>query len=288
MEIDDEDDLFGDEAEGDYGSNGLTPSVDLKDLTVEERFKLTECAQALEEGLREGPGADPKWARIRRYLIDESWADDGCILFSQYYDTARWVAERIKESLPGSIIGLYAGSGKSGIYEQGSLLKRDREDIKAMVKRGRIKILVGTDAASEGLNMQSLGTLINVDLPWNPTRLEQRKGRIQRIGQSRSAVRILNLRYSPSVEQKVHEALSERLKKIKDMFGQIPDVLSDAWVDIALGDIERANKRLDTLPPFHAFDARYGRIEDQEGWDECERVLNRIEKLEELRKGWCA
>lgn len=55
--------------------------------------------------------------------------------------------------------------------------------------------MLGTDAASEGLNLQKLGTLINIDLPWNPTRLEQRKGRIQRIGQARSEVWIANLRY---------------------------------------------------------------------------------------------
>lgn len=58
-----------------------------------------------------------------------------------------------------------------------------KDDIKVQVKERKIKILVGTDAASEGLNLQTLSTLINLDLPWNPTRLEQRKGRIQRIGQ---------------------------------------------------------------------------------------------------------
>ncbi len=52
-----------------------------------------------------------------------------------------------------------------------------------MVKIRELIVLVGTDAASEGLNIQTLGTLINLDLPWNSTRLEQRKGRIQRIGQ---------------------------------------------------------------------------------------------------------
>ena len=44
-----------------------------------------------------------------------------------------------------------------------------------MVRRGELRLLLGTDAASEGLNLQRLGTLINLDLPWNPTRLEQRK-----------------------------------------------------------------------------------------------------------------
>lgn len=118
-----------------------------------------------------------------------------------------------------------------------------------MVKTGELKLLIGTDAASEGLNLQRLGTLINIDLPWNPTRLEQRKGRIQRIG-------------------------------------QIPDVLSSVWVDLALEEEARVDALLDTLPKLHAFDERYSRIQARPGWDDCSRVLNRHEKIEELRKGW--
>ena len=52
-----------------------------------------------------------------------------------------------------------------------------------MVMSYQLKILLGTDAASEGLNLQALRRLVNIDMPWNPTRLEQRKGRIQRGGQ---------------------------------------------------------------------------------------------------------
>ena len=83
---------------------------------------------------------------------------------------------------------------------------------------------------SHKLNFQRLGTLINIDLPWNPTRLEQRKGRIQRIGQTRSEIWIANLRYRDSVEDKVHQVLADRLEAIHDLFGQIPDTLEDVWV----------------------------------------------------------
>lgn len=69
--------------------------------------------------------------------------------------------------------------------------RTDRETLKKRVRSGELKLLLGTDAASEGLNLQRLGTLINIDLPWNPTRLEQRKGRIQRIGQVRDEVWIV-------------------------------------------------------------------------------------------------
>ena len=57
-------------------------------------------------------------------------------------------------------------------------MKKDREEIKSLVKKGILGLVVGTDAASEDLNLHRLGTLINIDLPRNPTRLEQRKGRI--------------------------------------------------------------------------------------------------------------
>ncbi len=278
-EEDDEDEVLARPSSGDQDTG-------LKSLTPLERDKLEECERALVAGLESGPEADPKWARIEEYLVAKDWASEGCILFSQYSDTARWVAERIKDAFPDQPVGLYAGGNKSGIWSHGSFLHKDREDIKLMVKRGELKLMVGTDAASEGLNLQRLGTLINVDLPWNPTRLEQRKGRIQRIGQVRTAVNILNLRYAPSVEDKVHQALSTRLEEIRKMFGQIPDVLSDVWVSAALGDMEQARQRLDEVKPFHAFDERYSRVEDVSGWDECSQVLNKGEKLEALRKGW--
>jgi len=107
-----------------------------------------------------------------------------------------------------------------------------------------LRLILGTDAASEGINLQRLGTLINLDLPWNPTRLEQRKGRIQRIGQVRDAVLVFNMRYRDSVEDRVHELLSDRLENIFQMFGQVPDVLEDIWVNVALGEIEEAKKLL--------------------------------------------
>ena len=83
---------------------------------------------------------------------------------------------------------IYAGSGKSGIWQDGKFTAVGREDIKLQVRQGEIRLPLGTDAASKGLNLQRLGTLINLDLPWNPTRLEQRKGRIQGIGQLNDAV----------------------------------------------------------------------------------------------------
>jgi superfamily II DNA/RNA helicase len=111
-----------------------------------------------------------------------------------------------------------------------------------------LRLLVATDAASEGLNLQRLETLINVDLPWNPARLEQRKGRIDRIGQLASSIDILNLRYRGSVEDEVHHVLSSRLQQIREIFGTIPDTLEDVWVAVATGEIEEAKRRIEEAP----------------------------------------
>ena len=154
-----------------------------------------------------------------------------------------------------------------------------------MVKTGELRLLLGTDAASEGLNLQRLGTLINLDLPWNPTRLEQRKGRIQRIGQLRDTVFVYNMRYHNSVEDRVHELLSERLQEIYALFGQIPDVLEDVWIDVALGEITRAKQTIAALPKKHPFALKYHRLEKVD-WESCASVLDDNERQRCLLRGW--
>ena len=81
--------------------------------------------------------------------------------------------------LSGEVVGVYAGAGKSGLFRGEDFASVEREDIKSAVKKREIRLVVATDAACEGLNLQTLGTLINVDLPWNPSRLEQTTGAYQ-------------------------------------------------------------------------------------------------------------
>lgn len=90
---------------------------------------------------------------------------------------------------------------------------------------------MATDAACEGLNLQTLGTLINIDLPWNPSRLEQRLGRIKRFGQARRCVDMLNLVYHETQDQKVYRTLSARLKDTFDIFGFLPDTIEDDRIE---------------------------------------------------------
>ena len=240
---------------GSEGGGGLYP------LTAIEREHLQRLAALLAEAVDE----DPKAEAVERILLDGvpgagAWLDRGCIVFSQYLDSARWMAERLSARIPGETIALYAGSAKSGIYRAGEFERQTRETIRSMVQADELRLIVGTDAASEGLNLQRLGSLINLDLPWNPTRLEQRKGRIQRIGQVRDEVLVYNLRYRDSVEDRVHELLSQRLKAIRDLFGQLPDTLEDVWVHVALADVERAKLIIDAVPTAHPFELRYDRV----------------------------
>lgn len=159
---------------------------DFKNFTDKEIDSLRRCLSLL----KQGGNNDPKLEALIGYLlgthpgVSAPWLERGCILFSQYYDTVRWVGDEMakRPEFAGMDIGLYAGSNRSGFWRDGRFQRCDRNVLKGRVRAGELKLMLGTDAASEGLNLQRLGTLINIDLPWNPTRLEQRKGRIQRIG----------------------------------------------------------------------------------------------------------
>jgi hypothetical protein len=287
-EISDEEDDFDEEAEREEAlaiGRMNHPESEFKNFTTAEVQSLNRCLQLL----KQGGNRDPKLEAIAGYLlgmrtdIERRWLDLGCILFSQYYDTVRWVGDELakRSEFQGSEIGLYAGSNRSGIWRNGAFQRTDRETLKKRVRTGELKLLLGTDAASEGLNLQRLGTLINIDLPWNPTRLEQRKGRIQRIGQVREEVWIANLRYRGSVEDRVHEVLASRLEAI-----QIPDTLEDVWVEIAMNNEDAAKQLIDrTAVTRNPFDAKYSKVEDSD-WETSPLVIDPIAVKELLKQAW--
>lgn len=275
-------DLVATEAEDDDEERDSDSALGMsRTLTGEERDLLERFVKALQANQER----DPKYAVVLECLKSQGWLQKGCIIFSQYYDSVRWLAEQLMNDLSGERIAVYSGSGKSGIWHEGRFSAVSREDIKLLVRRGEIRVLIGTDAASEGLNLQRLGTLINLDLPWNPTRLEQRKGRIQRIGQLNDTVYLYNMRYLDSVEDRVHHLLSTRFHDIYTLFGQLPDVLEDVWIDVALGEVEEAKKIIASVPRKHPFDIKYERIE-KINWESCERVLSNDAKRAALRQGW--
>ena len=286
----DEDD---DDTDDEVPAQVVRPSQGASDFKNFSEAELTSLRRCLDL-LRQGDNNDPKLEAVIGYLLggrsdtDQRWLDLGCILFSQYYDTVRWIGDELakRAELSGMDIGLYAGSNRSGFWRDGRFQRCERNALKERVRSGELKLLLGTDAASEGLNLQRLGTLINIDLPWNPTRLEQRKGRIQRIGQARSEIWIANLRYRDSVEDRVHRVLASRLAAIHELFGQIPDTLEDVWVHIALNDEQAARQLIDrTAITRNPFDVKYSRVEDAD-WETCASVLNKVSLRELLSKGW--
>jgi superfamily II DNA or RNA helicase len=246
--------------------------ADLKMETGEEREILERLIERLER-----LEADPKMEAVIHFLNKEKWLQFGVIIFSQYYDTAKWLADELAARYPKEAIGLYAGAGRSRLYQRGDTVAVQRETLKTMVAEHQIRIMVATDAACEGLNLQTLGTLINVDLPWNPTRLEQRIGRIKRIGQRRETVDMLNLVFEQTVDEKIYDRLSERMRNRYDLFGSLPDTIKDEWIN----DIESLGERLDEYinaqKTATGFDLRYTgtMTPGDKDWRDCTEVLSR-------------
>ena len=268
-------------SEDDEESAGGEPADRFRTLTAAEREVLLRLKGALEANRER----DPKYAAVRRLLVEEGWLQSGCIVFSQYFDSAQWLAGQLAGDLPNETIGVYAGANRSGMLRGGAFTGCRRDALKDAVRRGEVRLLLGADAASEGLNLQRLGALVNLDLPWNPSRLEQRKGRIQRIGQVRPEVDVCNLRYANSVEDRVRQLLSERLENVSRLFGQLPDTLEDVWVQVALGRIEEAKRTIDAVPDRHPFALRYHEVRRVD-WESCARVLDDDAKRQALACGW--
>ena len=122
-------------------------------LTQEERQVLSRLADAMETNRDQ----DPKCAAVMRLLVEDDWLRHGCIVFSQYYDSAWWLANELARQLPDETIGLYAAAGRSGLMRRGDFQPRPRDALKDAVRKVELRLLIGTDAASEGLNLQRLG-----------------------------------------------------------------------------------------------------------------------------------
>jgi superfamily II DNA or RNA helicase len=262
----------------------------LKGITPDEATHLRTIVAELSR-----PEAhDPKLVAVRYFLTryrseGKTWLEHGCIIFSQYYDTAYWFAAELAKSLPGEPIGVYAGAGKSGMFRGEDFAAVEREDIKGAVKKREIRLVVATDAACEGLNLQTLGTLINVDLPWNPSRLEQRLGRIKRFGQIRRTVEMLNLVYHETQDEKVYAVLSRRMKDRYDLFGGLPDTIEDDWIETQ----EKLEEKMDEYIHLRqkardVFEMRYQETIDPDAnrWELCSRVFSRRDVLERLSEPW--
>ncbi|MQV20280.1 helicase [Sinorhizobium meliloti] len=270
--------------------SGRIVEEETEDQVIELALESSDEKTVLERliGRLERIEIDPKLQAVIHFLDREKWIDHGTIIFSQYFDTARWIADSLAARYPELAVGLYAGASRSRLYQKGDSVSIERETLKKMVAEHEIKIMVATDAACEGLNLQTLGTLINIDLPWNPTRLEQRIGRIKRFGQARDKVDMLNLVNEQTVDEKVYDRLSERMRDRFNLFGSLPDTIKDEWIENIETLGEKMDEYINAQREATGFDLRYKAtaVPSDKDWRDCTQVLSRRDFAELMRAGW--
>jgi len=189
------------------------------------RQELAQVERLLEQ-VRALGARDSK--RDKFFDVLQSVTDDGrpVLVFTGYWDTLDYLREALV-SVYGTSIGCYSGGG--GAVWDGTQWKPVTKDaITRALSRGQLRILICTDAASEGLNLQAAGALINYDLPWNPSRIEQRIGRIDRIGQRYPVVRVVNMFLKDSVDDRVYTLLRQRCGLFEHFVGAMQPVLARA------------------------------------------------------------
>ena len=172
-------------------------------------------------------GTDSKARRLKEELEAAFAAGfDSAIVFTQFTDTMDFLKEYLAAELPGVPLACYSGAGGQRRDHGGFWSSCTKEQIKLAFKQKSVKVLVCTDAAGEGLNFQFCGCLVNYDLPWNPMKVEQRIGRIDRIGQKYPVIRVVNLAYKDTVEADVYFSLGERINLFQGIVGKLQPILS--------------------------------------------------------------
>lgn len=197
---------------------------------------------------------DSKTARLLADLPQIFRTRDTVLIFTQYTDTMDYLRDQLAR-VYGRQVACYSGRG--GERWDGALwIPVSKEEIKNDFRSGeQVKILLCTEAASEGLNLQTCGVLINYDMPWNPMRVEQRIGRIDRIGQRYPDVWIRNYFYEDTVEARVYRALEGRIRWFQDVVGPLQPILAQVGQTIqALAMVPEAERQ-------QALQAEIARIE---------------------------
>lgn len=226
-------------------------------------------------------------AWIKSEMLDDrhQWQDRRLIIFTEWDDTRRWLVEQLKDGLQDLSNGKIDLDGRIVSFTgQTSLEERDRIKIafNAPYDKEPIRILVCTDAAREGLNLQArCRHLIHFDLPWNPSRLEQRNGRIDRKLQPASQVNCRYFFYKQRVEDRVLDALIRKTETIRQQLGTAGEVLRRSIeTKLTEGGIGRQNAEKLAAEIENATDARTDRAK-RDLDDDAERRIQRLKEEEQ-------
>lgn len=136
------------------------------------------------------------------------------LVFSYFRDTLAYLKERLSEA------------GIRAMIVQGGDEKHAR--IEEFKRSPAVRVLLASEVAAEGVDLQFMRVMVNYDLPWNPMRIEQRIGRIDRIGQGASAISVFNLVYQDTIDDRIVHRLYERLNLFTDSIGCTEEVLGSS------------------------------------------------------------
>ena len=200
---------------------------------IAELRHLAAQAQQVEDA-----GHEAKLARLREILQEQGFfdrPDQRLLLFTEFTDTLNYLLRHLRDW--GFAVGCIHGGMKPGSRDEpGTRLHAEQQ-----FREGAIQVLVATEAAGEGINLQCCHILFNYDIPWNPNRLEQRMGRIHRYGQQHDCL-IFNFVAANTIEGRVLERLLDKLQEIRDaldddaVFNVVGEVLPSAQVERVLRD----------------------------------------------------
>jgi superfamily II DNA or RNA helicase len=234
-----EEDVSQNELATDVMDEGEATSLASEALVAEERSKIEDLLKQISK-----LATDSKARRLRDELQQAlAGGYDSAIVFTQYTDTMDYLKEYLAEELPDVPIACYSSAGGSRRDGSGMWIKSSKEEIKRALKEKSVRVLVGTDALGEGLNLQFCGVVVNYDLPWNPMKVEQRIGRVDRIGQENKVVRVINFAYKDTVEADVYFALGKRINLFQGIVGKLQPILSRLPKQFELLALERSAHR---------------------------------------------
>ncbi|MFP4485072.1 MAG: helicase-related protein [Spirochaetaceae bacterium] len=205
--------------------------------TIEELETEIEELKALESLAHKvvRQGTDRKWEELSKLLqtqdemFDSSGSRRKLVIFTEHKDTLRYLAGKTRTLL---------GRDEAVVTISGGMAREDRKRAEQQFKQDKnVEILVATDAAGEGINLQRAHLMVNYDLPWNPNRLEQRFGRIHRIGQT-EVCHLWNLVAGETREGQVFGRLLGKLEAEREaLHGRVFDVLGQIFEGTELRDL---------------------------------------------------
>jgi superfamily II DNA or RNA helicase len=204
--------------------------------TIAELEAEITSLEALEEQARAlvHSGQDRKWDELSSLLQSPALREDNglqrkLILFTEHRDTLNYLATKIR--------GLI-GAEDAVTMIHGGVKREDRRKVQELFRNDpAVRVLLATDAAGEGVNLQNAHLMVNYDLPWNPNRLEQRFGRIHRIGQT-EVCHLWNMVAAETREGDVFQRLFEKLEVERAALGgRVFDILGEVFEDKSLKDL---------------------------------------------------